>query len=143
MKSIISLVICLSLLQTGCKEKSPRAVEEEQIVEGIGETVIPAVVDTVISRVAIQLDEGVMNQYAGLYELRVDPSHIFTVSIDSGFLYFTPNNASPVKFYAESDTTFFNDPSSNETLGFAKTKDSYTMLMINTKGQMASALKVK
>jgi len=82
-------------------------------------------------RVAIKLNEDILQKYVGKYALKIDIKQTFELKSENGKLYFVQDGDKKTELFAETGTLFFSDPETDDVFEFVyddKTK-TYTMFL--------------
>lgn len=73
----------------------------------------PYKLPTKTNRIAIKVDEKVLQRYVGKYALKIDTKQTFEVTPENGKLYFV-QGSQRTELFPESETLFFTDPHSDD-----------------------------
>lgn len=85
------------------------------------------------------VDSNQLKDYSGIYNLLLDINNVFYITYKNEQLYFRGNDNEPVVMFPESDSTFYLDPASSETIKFRRFMDTYRMILTNEKGEILTA----
>ncbi len=91
----------------------------------------PYKIPTKTNRVAVKLGDDILERYVGKYALKIDIKQTFELKSENGKLYFVQGGNNKTELFAESETSFFSDPQSDDIFEFVldeKTK-TYKMFM--------------
>lgn len=91
----------------------------------------PYKMPTKTNRIAVTLNEAVLQRYVGKYALKIDIKQTFELRSEGGKLYFVQDGEKKTELFAENETLFFTDPQSDDILEFVldERKKTYTMFM--------------
>ncbi len=78
----------------------------------------PYEVPTKPQRVAMEVAPGILARYVGRYALDLDTDQVFEIQAEGARLIVVDNDGERSSLSAETESTFFADPASNETVGF-------------------------
>ncbi|PUB31015.1 CubicO group peptidase (beta-lactamase class C family) [Elizabethkingia sp. YR214] len=85
-------------------------------------------------RNAITLPDNILQRYTGKYALEADPSQVFTFSLVNHKLVITDKDNEKTILYPDTETTFFDNPSSQDSYNFSINTQSqkYDLTIIST-----------
>ncbi|CAI8738094.1 serine hydrolase domain-containing protein [Chryseobacterium sp. IT-36CA2] len=96
-----------------------------------------------ISRKTIEVSDEILKQYTGKFALEADHSQIFTIILENNFLYILDKDGEKTKIYPESQTSFFDNPESEDGYQFVNTHDDQYDLVIISTGVKLKAKRVQ
>jgi len=84
------------------------------------------------NRVAVKINEDVLQRYVGKYALKIDVKQTFELKSENGKLYFVEDGDKKTELFAESETLFFSDPLSDDIFEFILDEKTKTYKMFLT-----------
>ncbi|MBO9691882.1 serine hydrolase [Chryseobacterium sp.] len=96
-----------------------------------------------INRKAIEVSDEVLKQYTGKFALEADLSQVFTVILENHFLYILDKDGETTKIYPESQTSFFDNPGSEDGYQFLMGENNQYHLMIISTGVKLNTRKIQ
>ncbi len=97
------------------------------------------------NRVAVEVDPTVLANYVGRYRLDVDADQVFEVRVEGTSLEVIDAQGETTPLFAETESRFFDEPTSNETLEFTLNESSgrYEMSLIIEGGMRLETTRVE
>jgi CubicO group peptidase (beta-lactamase class C family) len=92
----------------------------------------PYKIPTKTNRVAVKLGDDILQRYVGKYALKIDIKQTFELKSENGKLYFVQDGNNKTELFAESETSFFSDPQSDDDIFefvFDEKTKTYKMFM--------------
>ena len=96
------------------------------------------------NRIAIELNENILNRYVGTYALKIDRNQTVEFKAENGKLYILEDNGTKTELFAERETVFFSDPQKDDVFEFVWDKEAktYTLFLTVEGGIRLEAIKL-
>ncbi|PKF74253.1 serine hydrolase domain-containing protein [Chryseobacterium sp. PMSZPI] len=86
-----------------------------------------------INKKAIQISDELLKKYTGKFALEVDNTQIFTIILEDHFLYIIDKDGEKTKMYPETQSSFFDNPESEDSYEFLSNNgEKYNLTIIST-----------
>jgi hypothetical protein len=94
----------------------------------------PYEIPSIVNRVKIMLPENILQRYTGKFALEADDSQYFFVTLEKGRFFIAGKDGEKTEMYADTETTFFDDPKSRDGYAFVLNSATgrYELVIIST-----------